>query len=202
MDTSKIDFEKEYNNRFDFRKDFYIKNFKELTNITNGKNLSLLETFRCLYPAYEDNELESLKKSIFTLVVEATFCYVYEIFQSCILVCGSVTERILKYEYLKVYENLPKGTWTLGRLIYKLDWTATRIDERILELAKVIKSPRNDRAHAILEQSNPELANMGGQNRGIYIVDENKYLIYPYRGEAKEIIKNTFEILTLLYAND
>ena len=89
--------------------------------------------------------------------------------------------------------------WTLGRCIYKLNWTGTRITQDIQELVKQMLDPRNSRAHALLEHSNPQLSVMGGQERGIEVRDSGHYLIEPYRGDAKLLVDVTFKILVQLY---
>ena len=198
-----MDYKEFYKQRFAWRKEEYFSNFSELAELTNKQSLYPLDSFPCLYTPFCKNQLDSLSCSILLLTFEATICYTYGIFQSCIITCGAIVERILRFEYSKVKHDLPDTNyWTLGRLISKLDWSNTKVTDEILDLAKKIKSPRNDRAHGILEQFNPELANMGGENRGILALDESKYIIEPYRGDAKRIIKTLFQILTLLYEND
>ena len=95
-----------------------------------------------------------------------------------------------------------KGPWTLGRCVYKLDWTGTRITEEIQEFVKQVLDPRNSRAHALLEHSDPGLSISGGSKRGIEVIDASKYLIEPYRGDAKLLIEITFKILAQLYIEE
>jgi len=201
MDNPTNDYEKEYSERFGWRKEEYIDNIKELAKITQSYGLDPLKSFPCLFISYSKNQLDSMRFSILMLSYEATICYIYGIFQSCILTCGALVERILKLEYLDKNHQMPEnGEWTLGRCIYKLDWTGTRITNEILDLAKKIKEPRDDRAHALLEHSDPRLSMMGGRNRGISFLSNEKFLIEPFRGDASLLIEITFKILAKLYS--
>ena len=196
MDYKDID-----DQRFGWRKEHYISNFLELAEITNNRSLVPLDSYRYLFTPHSGEYLDSLSYSILLLTYEATICFTYGIFQSCIITCGAVAERILRFEYIKVNEKLPDDSdWTLGRLIYKLDWSNTRITERILDSAKLIKKSRNDRIHANLEKEDPESAIHGG-NRGITIIDQSKYLIEPYKADAKLSIESVFKILDILYTD-
>jgi hypothetical protein len=134
---------------------------------------------------------------------EATECYVFGEFQSCMLTCGAIVERILKLEYLDKNHQMPDNNeWTLGKCIHKLNWTNTRITQEIRELAKQILGPRNSRTHALLEHSDPHLSIMGGAARGIEMRDSNSHLIEPYRGDAKLLVEVTFKILVRLYLKE
>ena len=147
MNNLTIDFEKEYSERFAWRKEHYIGNIKDLTEITQSYGLNPLKFFPCLLTRNSCSPQDSLRYSILLLSYEATTCYVYGTFQSCILTCRALVERILKLEYFEVNSQLPKNSeWTLGKLIYKLDWTGTRISKDILDLAKKVKIPGDDRS--------------------------------------------------------
>lgn len=201
MGNIDFDYEKEFFERFKWREKQYINNIKDLAEITQSTGLNPLESFPCLYAPNSSNKLDSLQFSILLLSYEATSCYVFGLFQSCIITCGALVERILKLEYLKKNPQLPtNGEWTLGKLIYKLNWSDTRINSGILDSAEQIKSSRNDRIHANSEQSDPLLTSMGGENRGIEFLDANKYLIEPFRGDARKAIEHTFKILRHLYS--
>jgi hypothetical protein len=194
-------YENIYDQRFGWHQEDYISNFKQLAEITNKKSLNPLDSFRCLFTPFTQSHLDSISYSILLLTYEATICYTYGIFQSCIIVCGAILERILRFEYLKENHEMPDSNdWTLGRLIYKLNWTNTKVTNKILELAKIVKKNRDDRSHANLEQNNPDFASYGG-NRGITFIDSTKYLIEPYRGEAKLSIESLFKILDCLYSS-
>lgn len=194
-----MSYENIFEQRFGWRQEDYIFNFNELAEITKKQSLSPLDSFRCLFSPYAQSNLDSLSYSILLLTYEATICYTYGIFQSCIITCGAIVERILRYEYLKQNQEMPDNKdWTLGKLIYQLNWANTRVTEKILGLAKVVKENRDDRAHANLEQQDPETANYGGI-RGITILDSKKYIIEPYRGNAKLCIDSVFKILNDLY---
>ncbi len=109
---------------------------------------------------------------------------------------------MLKLEYLEINQQFPTDkNWTLGKLIYELDWKGTRITTEILDYLKQIKEPRDDRAHAILEQLNPFLANQGGYNRKLKKIENNTYMIEPYHGDANIAIKAIFTILDVLYSS-
>lgn len=195
-----MSYENIYNERFGWRQDEYISNFIELAEITNKQSLNPLKSYRCLFTPYAQSHLDSLSYSVLLLTYESTICYTYGIFQSCIITCGAIVERILRYEYLQKNQDMPDDSdWTLGRLIYKINWSNTRINDKILDLAKVVKVNRDDRAHANLEQKDPDAANYGG-NRGVTVVDSNKYMIEPYRGEAKLCMESIFKILDQLYS--
>ena len=199
-DTIEI-WEKEYSGIFERRKSRQIDNLRELAEITNSTGVHPISSFAGLSVKDYESPLDALKFSILLLAHEATECYVLGEFQSCILSCGAIIERILKLEYLVLNHQMPdNGCWTLGRCVYKLDWNGTRITEDIRELVKGILRPRNSRAHALLEHSDPGLSISGGANRGIEMIDQNKYLIEPYRGEAKSLIETTFMILAELYS--
>ena len=196
-----MDYREIYDQRFGWHKEHYISNFIELAEITNNQSLVPLDSYRCLFTPHSGTYIDSLSYSILLLTYEATICYTYGIFQSCIITCGAIAERILRFEYIKVNDKLPDDIdWTLGRLIYKLDWSNTRITEKILNSAKIVKKSRDDRIHAILEKEDPESAIHGG-NRGITIIDQSKYLIEPYKADAKLSIGSVFKILDILYTD-
>jgi hypothetical protein len=146
-----------------------------------------------------DDPKDALRWSIFTLWLEAAECFIFGLFESCILTCGAIVERCLKLKYRETKGSLPQGQWTLGRCIHQLDWTGIMATE-ILDLAKQILDPRNSRAHALLEDSDPQLALIGGAERGVEVLGPHHYLVEPYRGDAKTIIETTFKILLGLYS--
>jgi len=95
-------------------------------------------------------------------------------------------------------DALPEGNWTLGRCVYDLDFSNTRITEDVLAHARECIDPKNDRSHALLEHKNPNASMIGG-DRGMHEISSNRYLIEPYRGEARIILANTWLILNNLY---
>lgn len=196
-------YEQEYESRFTWRKARQVANLKELSAIAPPKGTDPLKAFPQLIAPRDSNDPEdALRWSILMLSYEAIECFIFGEFQSCILTCGSVVERTLKLEYEEVYGKLPpNGTWTLGRCIYKLKWSGTRITSEITDLAKQMLEPRNNRAHALLEHSDPMLAIMGGPERGIEVLSSGHYLFEPYRGDARNVIEVTLKILSKLYGS-
>jgi len=69
----------------------------------------------------------------------------------------------------------------------------------VLTLAQSMLKPRNNRAHALLEHSDPHLAIRGGAERGIEIRSSRHYLIEAYRGDARSVILAMYKILSALY---
>jgi hypothetical protein len=203
MDDSIDIYEKEYEGKFEWRKSRQIFNLKELAEITQSHGVNPISAFPSLFVPSSDNPIGALKYSILMLSHEASECYVLGEFQSCILTCGAIIERVLKLEYLEKNQKMPdEREWTLGRCLYKLNWSGTRITQEIIELGKQILDPRNSRAHALLEHSDPQLSIFGGQERGIEVLSSGHYLIEPYRGDAKMLIETTFKILALLYLKE
>ena len=200
MDNSIDNYEKEYESKFEWRKPRQIFNLRELAEITQSHGVNPVSAYPSLFVPNSDNPIGALKYSILLLSHEASECFVFGEFQSCVLTCGGIIERVLKLEYLEKYHKMPDDReWTLGRCLYKLNWSGTRITQEIIELGKKILDPRNSRAHALLEHSAPHLSIMGGQERGIEVLSSGHYLIEPYRGDARILIDTTFKILTLLY---
>jgi len=174
---------------FGWHKERYIYNFTEFYKISKYEQI-----LECIYKISVNSDFQnSLRLSIVYLWAEARQCYVFGAFQSCILTCGAVVERYLKLEYAKTRGDLVKEErLTLGKMIQKCRGV---VDQNLLELAKEILEPRNSRAHALLESSSPELAILGGSERGIEIRSLRHYLIEPYRGEAKRVVELTARIL-------
>lgn len=200
MDEAADIYEKEYEGKFGWRKSRQMFNLRELAEITQSYGVNPISAFPSLFVPSSDNPLGALRYSILILSHEASECYVFGEFQSCVLTCGAIIERVLKLEYLEMNHKMPDDReWTLGRCLYKLHWSGTRITQEIIELGKKILDPRNSRAHALLEHSDPQLSIMGGQERGIEVLSSGHYLIEPYRGDAKMVIEITFKILVLLY---
>jgi hypothetical protein len=128
---------------------------------------------------------------------EAAECYVFGEFQSCILTCGAIVERCLKLAYETVNGRLPeRSRWGLRRCIDECKGILT---QSVLDLAKSLLEPRNNRAHALLEHSDPHLAMMGGPSRGIEILSSRHYSVEPFRGDARSVMASTYGILKELY---
>jgi hypothetical protein len=191
-------YEKEYIGRFEWRKERNINNLRELYQVAG--DWEFIESLKGLFGNHvSDDPIDALKWSILDLWLETRECYVYGEFQACILSCGAVVERCLKLEYQKAKGILPQtGLMTLGKMIRECKGI---VDQDVLDLAKEILNPRNDRAHALLEHSNPQLAINGGSERGIEIRGSQHYLIEPFRGEATALIELSSEILAKLYQN-
>ncbi len=197
-------YEQEYESRFAWRRARQLHNLEELGTFPESGGADPIKAFpRLLQAAPEslDSPQHALRWSILLLSHEATECFIYGEFQSCILTCGAVVERVLKLEYEAVHGTLPKKSeWTLGRCIKRLNWTGTRVTPEITELAKQMVDPRNDRAHALLEHRDPLLSTLGGENRGVEVLRSGHALIEPYRGDAKRVIEITYKILAKLYS--
>jgi hypothetical protein len=191
-------YEQEFEERFEWRKHRLIENLKELSEIAQSGGADSLKEFPGLkLYSHNDGPKDALSCSILLLWCEATESYIFGEFQSCILTCGAIVERCLKLEYEKAKGPLPSGShWTLGRCIRESVGTVPR---NILDLAQSMLEPRNNRAHALLEHSDPDLAIRGGAERGIEIRNSRHYLIEPYRGDARSVILATYKILSELY---
>jgi len=197
-----IDFSKEYSERFEWRRDYYVSNLKKLAQLAHPGGAALLSKLPGLASSHaSDDPTDAIRWSILLLWLQASECYVFGQFEPCILGCGAVLERCLKLEYQVSNVSLPPDTWTLGKCIHKLDWNDTRITSEILELAKECVEPRNSRAHALLEHQDPRKSILGG-DRGITMLSNARYLIEPYRTDADRLIKNTWQILLQLYGQD
>ena len=190
----------EYEGRFIWRKSRQIYNLARLKTVAHGGGPDSINLLKKLLPFSamgKDDNLFALRQSIAYLWAESTECYIFGLFQACIMTCGAVVERCLKYEYELAQGPLPKGQWTLGRCVNQLDWSGI-IQPDVREMARQLIDPRNSRAHALLEHSNPHSAYMGSL-RGIERVASERYLIEPYRGEADFVIGLTWSILKSLY---
>lgn len=191
-------YEQEYINRFGSRRARQIANLKELSEVAHSGGGESIKAFPELRSSLvSDDPKDALRWSIILLWCEATECYILGEFQSCILTCGAIVERCLKLEYQQRRGSLPaKAKWTLGKCIAQCQGI---VDPSVLKLAEQILPPRNDRAHALLEHSDPQMGMSGGDKRGIEILSSRSYLIEPYRGEAKTVIIATFNVLKYLY---
>jgi hypothetical protein len=188
----------EYEERFGWRKARQIDNLKELSELADSGGANSLRAFPGLRgSACSDDPLDALRWSILLLWCEATECFIFGEFQSSILVCGAVVERSLKLTYEVTKGALPaKARWTLGKCIHECEGI---VSQDVLDAARSMLEPRNSRAHALLEHSNPQLAISGGEERGIEILSSRHYLVEPYRGEAKDVIVATYNILQRLF---
>ena len=191
-------YEEEFEGRFEWRKARQIENLRELSEMAQSGGGDSLEEFAGLKrSAADDDPKDALRWSIILLWCEATECYIFGEFQSCILTCGAIVERSLKLEYERANGELPSGShWTLGRCIRECDGI---VSHDVLDLAQSMLEPRNNRAHALLEHSDPQLSIFGGAERGVEILSSGHYLIEPYRGDARSVILATFKILSALY---
>jgi hypothetical protein len=192
-------YEQEYEDRFEWRKDRQIANLKELSEVAQSGGGAALKAFPGLRGSgSSDDPKDALRWSIIFLWCEAAECFIFGEFQSCILTCGAIVERCLKLQYQVVKGPLPANTrWTLGRCIRECNGI---VPQDVLDLAQLMLEPRNNRAHALLEHSDPQLAISGGPDRGIEILSSQHYQIEPYRGDAKNVIATVYKILVKLYA--
>jgi hypothetical protein len=189
-------YKEEYEGRFEWRKERQIYNLSELYRISG--DWEFVESLNGLFGSLvSDDPKDALKWSILNLWLEARECFVFGEFQACILTSGAVIERCLKLEYEKINGILPiREKLTLGRMIRKCKGI---VDKSVLDLAQQILEPRNSRAHALLEHINPQLAMLGGPERGIEIRSPQHRLIEAYRGEAGKIMELNSKILAKLY---
>ena len=194
--------EKKYAGSFDWRRDRHIHNLAELGSLKGATPDPIFPQFieQLIGLRDEDEIVTSLYRSISYLAIEAIQTYITGFFQASILSTGAVLERILKLEYRIAKGALPEGNWTLGKCVYKLDWSDTRITENILDPIKEFKGTRDSRTHALLEHENPSRAMLGG-NRGIEIRSSQHYHIEPFRGEAFEGMTCLHLVGDSLYAN-
>ncbi len=136
--------------------------------------------------------ISSLKYSILILWHEVIYAYGHGLSQISIIGCRAVTERILHVVYYsKTGDILSRGP--LGLIIGECK--KANVDDEIIRLAEEVKNYGNDRAHANLERQDPLVANLGGKSRGIEFLDSTKYVIHPYKGEAKQAIFITKKLL-------
>jgi hypothetical protein len=199
-DKQNDDVVQHYESRFAWRKERQIQNLRELSQIAESGEADPIKVLPHLVGSHaSDDPKDALRWSILDLIYEATECFIFGEFQSCIITCGAVVERVFKLEYETAHGNLPKGELTLGKCMYNINWDRTRISPEILEFAKGMLEPRNSRAHALLEHSHPQLAIIGGAERGRDIQQSGHYLIEPFRGDAKKIIELTYKVLIRLY---
>jgi hypothetical protein len=197
-DKTATNYEQDYDERFEWRRARQINNLKELSEIAQSGGVDAIKVFPRLWnDGNSDDPKAALRRSILDLWCEATECYIFGEFQSCILSCGAIVERCLKLQYQEVNGPLPPGTkWTLGTCIHRCKGV---VPQNTLDLAQSILEPRNNRAHALLEHSDPGLAISGGPKRGIEIRSPQHYLIEPFRGDATKVIVTTHNILNELF---
>ncbi len=190
--------EQEFEERFEWRKARQLENLKELSEIAQSGGAASLKEFPGLKRSPDnDSPKDALRSSIILLWCEAAECYILGEFQSCILTCGAIVERCLKLEYEEANGALPLGSrWTLGRCIGECSGI---VSQDVLDISQSILEPRNNRVHALLEHSDPDLAISGGAERGIEILSSSHYQIEPYRGDARSVIQTTYKILSALY---
>jgi len=163
-----------------------------------GINALGLEDFPSFFPQLfpldlsSNNPIISLKYSILILWHEVIYAYGYGLSQISIIGCRAVTERTLHVVYHSTTGKiLTRGP--LGTVIQAC--REVKVDGEIIRLAEEVGKYGNDRAHANLERQNPTLANLGGKSRGVEFLDSSKYVVHPYKGEAKQAIFITKEIL-------
>ena len=191
-------FEEEYDGRFTWRKNRQLFNLRELAEIAQTGGGEALKKLPKLVGAFSsDDPKDALGWSILMLWCEAAECYVFGEFQSCILTCGAVVERCLKLEFERATGKMPGRGWTLGVCIGKCKGI---VSSEVLDLVQQILEPRNSRAHALLEHTDPAISRIGGPNRGYERLSNQHGLIEFYRGDATHVIQTTYQILEKLYA--
>ena len=192
-----------YESWLEWRRDRWIENLREISQIPEAAGEAFPPRNFPYLPidgSGEDEVSKSLRTSALEMSCEAVETFVFGSFQSCILATGATLERVLKLEYRLAKGNLPrKGQWTLGGCVNGLSWEGTRVDEHVLQPIRELLSPRNSRAHALLEHSDPKLAGRGGPRRGVRTLSSNHYVTEPYRGEAKNALLTLYSILSTLY---
>lgn len=198
MTNDSSTFQQEYEERFAWRRDRQIANLKELSEIAHVGGGDTLKAFpRLVGQLASEDPKDALRWSIIFLWCEATECYIFGEFQSCILTCGAIVERSLKLEFEHTRGPLPsREQWTLGRCIREC---AGIVAPEILALAQQMLEPRNNRAHALLEHSDPQLSIIGGPERRVEFLQSGHHQIEPYRGDAHNVISITYKILNNLY---
>lgn len=190
-----MNFEKEYEGRFSARRDEYLNNMNKLFELTGnlGDGKSISENYPQLkQTSVEDLPEEALLVSLYYAWNEVCECFIHGYSQAVVVLCRSIAERCLKFQFIKIQGCLPAGEMTLGRLINQ---GARIIDQNILDLAKPLNTAGNDRAHALLEINEPIAAISGGKERGVEVLSSATYLIFPYRGEAEYAIEKAHQIL-------
>jgi hypothetical protein len=167
----------------------------ELAGNTGGPNTITAYT-QLKYTTVDNTPEDALLISLFNAWCEVCDCFIFGDFQAVILLCRSIAERSLKLEYIKSQGSIPTGQrWMLGRLVTEC---AGIVSQNVIDLVTDLKEPGNDRAHALLEITNPQRAIFGG-NRGITVTSSSTYIIEPYRGDAEIAINKAHQILEELY---
>lgn len=200
MEKKITEIESDYDSRFNHRRKEQIEKLAELTKIAHPGGPEILEVLPKLFSSFGGAEIEdALRVSILMLYLQAAECYIFGQFEPCILTCGAILERCLKLEYRTTNGELPKGRFTLGKCVNNLDWQGTRISSDILEIVSKCIGPRNSFNHALLEHEDPSLSILGGQ-REFYKVSEYAHVIERFRGDARDMITNTWEVVKTLYS--
>lgn len=201
LKAEQIDFAAEFESRLGWRKPHSIEWLAELGGFASVGLDTFRDYFSQLRPYLhiydKPTALDALATSIERLWHEAVYCYMYELFEPCILTCGAVVERALKFEFERQV-GATGERWTIGRTIQECR-KAEVISDNILELAECIADPRNDRSHANLERTNPDLAQFGG-DRGVTILSDRHYLINPYQQNSRATLDLTLLVLKELFA--
>lgn len=118
IDGEPIHFEEEYNSRYKFRHRREAQRLQELSAVIPWDRKEELRFFGQMFFSSQNDTLYALKQSIVVFWAEAQDCFVHGTFQACIMMCGAVVERCLKYEYQKAKGQIPASSkWTFGRLI-------------------------------------------------------------------------------------
>jgi len=189
----------DYRGRFEWRLEHNLGRMIELETLTgNTGGADTIKAYPQLkYTTVDNTPEDALLISLFNAWCEICECFIFGESQAVILLCRSIAERSLKLEYIKTHGSLPTNQrWMLGKLIQECQGI---VAQNILDLATDLTAPGNDRAHALLEINQPEIAIRGGEKRGITITSPSTYLIEPYKGEAVIAIEKAHIILHELY---
>jgi hypothetical protein len=138
------------------------------------------------------DSINSIKYSILILWHETVYAYGHGLSQISIMGCRAITEKILRVVYhTATGKTLKDGT--LGVIIRECK--KVNVESKITVLAEQIKKFGDDRAHSNLERKDPVMANLGGDSRAVEVLTPSKHLIHPYKGNAKQAILDTRDLL-------
>src|SRR5215204_2660276 len=94
----------EYEGRFAWRKERQVQNLIELAQIPESGKADPIKVLPHLIGSLaSDDPKDALRFSLLNLIYEATECFIFGEFQSCIITCGAVVERVFKLEYETVH---------------------------------------------------------------------------------------------------
>jgi hypothetical protein len=141
----------EFIDRYEWRRKLQFQRFQELYHEKIvGTNGVALRTARKLAEFDLEKEIPTAyKRTLLFMWGDTVETYIFGQFMACILVCGALTERCLKLDYIEKEGALPAGRWALGRII-KQEPMKSVVDKHLIELADELLDSRNSMAHALL----------------------------------------------------